>query len=97
MRRLILLGLFIAMVLPAYAGKHLTVAQLEQTLSCQGRSKSRPLGRNKREPVRWTVRRSFSGEKGLWSVAGEALLPRSAFGGGRFSFLRMGFVCGGFA
>lgn len=33
MRRLILLGLFIAMVLPAHAGKHLTVAQLEQTLA----------------------------------------------------------------
>ena len=32
MRRLILLGLFIAAVLPAHAGKHLTVAQLEQTL-----------------------------------------------------------------
>jgi VWFA-related protein len=33
MQRLILLGLFIAMVLPAHAGKHLTVAQLEQTLA----------------------------------------------------------------
>ena len=33
MRRLILLGLFLAAVLPAHAGKHLTVAQLEQTLA----------------------------------------------------------------
>jgi hypothetical protein len=66
-------------------------------MSCQGRIKRKPLGRSKREPVRWTVRRGFSGEKGLWSVAEEALLPRSALGGGRFSVLRMGFVCGGFA
>ena len=29
--------------------------------------------------------------------AGQDFLPRSAFGGGRFSVLRMGFVCGGFA
>ena len=28
-------------------------------------------------------RRGFSGEKGLWSVAEEALFPRSAFGGGQ--------------
>jgi hypothetical protein len=66
-------------------------------LACQGRSKRKPLGRSKREPVEWTVRQGFSGEKGLWSVAEEALLPRSACGGGRFSPLRMGFVCGGFA
>ena len=33
MRRLILLGLFTAMVLPVYAAKHLTVAQLEQSLA----------------------------------------------------------------
>ena len=38
----------------------------------------------------------FSGEKGLWSVAEEALLPRSAFGGG-LSGLRVDFFCGGFA
>ena len=29
-----------------------------------------------------TIGRGFSGEKGLWSVAEEAFLPRSAFGGG---------------
>ncbi len=55
------------------------------------------MGRSKREPVWCSVRRGLSGEKGLWSVAEEALLPRSAFGGGRFSVLRMDFVCGGFA
>lgn len=38
MRRLILLGLFTVMVLPAYAGKHLTVAQLEQTLTADSAS-----------------------------------------------------------
>src|ERR1035438_7385564 len=62
---------------------------------CQGRSKRRPLGRSKREPVRWTVRRGFSGEKGLGSVAEEALLPRSACGGAGFVVLGWGFVFGG--
>jgi hypothetical protein len=55
---------------------------LTRALCCQGRSKSEPLGRSKREPVRRTVRQGFSGEKGLWSVAEEALLPRGAFGAG---------------
>ena len=47
-------------------------------LICQWRIKSRPLGRRKREPV-GAVKWWFSGEEGLWSVAEEALLPRSAF------------------
>ena len=39
----------------------------------------------------------FSGEKGLWSVAEEALLPRSAFGGDGLSGLWVDSFCGGFA
>jgi hypothetical protein len=37
-----------------------------------------------------------SGEKGLWSVAEEALLPRSRVGRGILSGLRVDFFCGGF-
>ena len=70
---------------------------LTRALCCQGRSKSEPLGRSKREPVRRTVRQGFSGEKGLWSVAEEALLPRGAFGGVVFSDPWVECVCGGFA
>jgi hypothetical protein len=65
--------------------------------ACQGRSKRKPLGRSEREPVRCAVRRGFSGEKGLWSVAEEALLPRSAFGGAGVNGSGAVFVCGGFA
>jgi hypothetical protein len=64
---------------------------------CQGRLKRRPVRRSKREPVGRTARQGFSGEKGLWSVAEEALLPRSAFGGGGFSGLEARAVFGGFA
>jgi hypothetical protein len=64
---------------------------------CQGRSKSRPVWRSKREPAVGTEQQGFSGEKGLWSVAEEALLPRSAFGGAGFSGLGLGYVYGGFA
>jgi hypothetical protein len=39
----------------------------------------------------------LSWEKGLWSVAEEALLPRSAVGGEGFSGLRVDSFCGGFA
>jgi hypothetical protein len=45
--------------------------------------------------VRCAVRRGFSGEKGLWSVAEEALLPRSAFGGAGVNGSGAVFVCGG--
>ena len=41
--------------------------------------------------------RLFSGEKGLWSVAEEALLPRSRVGRGSLSGLGVDFFCGGFA
>ena len=37
----------------------------------------------------------FSRKKGLWSVAEEALLPRSRVGVEGLSGLRAGFVCGG--
>jgi hypothetical protein len=39
----------------------------------------------------------FSGEKGLWSVAEEALLPRSALGGEGLSGLSVDSFFGGFA
>jgi hypothetical protein len=39
----------------------------------------------------------FPGEKGLWSVAEEALLSRGGFGEGEFSVLGKGIVCGGSA
>jgi transcriptional regulator with XRE-family HTH domain len=64
---------------------------------CQGRSDRKPLWRSKREPAGGTIKQGFSGQKGFWSVAKEALLPRSAFGGGGFSGLEAGSVCGGFA
>ena len=38
-----------------------------------------------------------SGEKGLWSVAEEALLPRSRVGRGILSDLGVDSFCGGFA
>ena len=41
--------------------------------------------------------RLFSGEKGLWSVAEEALLPRSRVRRGSLSGLGVDFFCGGFA
>ena len=41
--------------------------------------------------------RLFSGEKGLWSVAEEALLPRSRVGRGILSDLGVDSFCGGFA
>ena len=63
---------------------------------CQGRSKTRPLGRSKSRPVVGCQVVGYSGEKGRWSVAEAALLPRGAFGG-RVSVRRMGFVCGGSA
>jgi hypothetical protein len=39
----------------------------------------------------------FSGEKGLWSVAEEALLPRSALRWEGLSDLWVDSFCGGFA
>jgi hypothetical protein len=68
-----------------------------ELLHCQGRNDREPAGRKKREPVRGTIKQGFSGEKGLWSVAEEALLPRSAFGEAVFSDPRVECVCGGFA
>jgi hypothetical protein len=73
------------------------VVEPVKSVTCQGRSKRKPLGRSEREPVRCAVRRGFSGEKGLWSVAEEALLPRSAFGGAGVNGSGAVFVCGGFA
>ena len=60
---------------------HLAILRCELP-DCQGRSKSRPLRRRKREPVTGRMRQGFSGEMGLWSVAEEPHLPRSAFGWG---------------
>jgi hypothetical protein len=73
-----------------------TAAQNDNSQNCQGRSETRPLWRSKSRPVGrcWVVVR-LSGEKGRWSVAEAALLPR-ALGIGS-SVLRMGFVCGGSA
>jgi hypothetical protein len=42
---------------------------------CQRRSKSRPLGRSKSRPVDGEKVLKYSGAKGLWSVAEEALRP----------------------
>jgi hypothetical protein len=41
---------------------------------CQWRRDRGPLGRRNREPVDGTIKQGFSEEKGLWSVANEALL-----------------------
>ena len=49
--------------------------------SCQGRSKTRPVGRSKSRPVVGSQVVEYSGEKGRWSVAEAALLSRGAFGG----------------
>jgi hypothetical protein len=64
---------------------------------CQGRSKTRPLGRSKSRPVVGREVVEIAGEKGRWSVAEAALLPRGAFGGAEFSVRRMARVCGGSA
>ena len=42
---------------------------------CQGRSKTRPVGRSKSRPVVGSQVVEYSGAKGLWSVAEEALRP----------------------
>ena len=63
---------------------------------CQGRSKTRPVGRSKSRPVVGGQVVEYSGEDGRWSVAEAALLPRGAFGG-RVSVRKMGDVCGGSA
>ena len=34
---------------------------------CQGRSKTRPLGRSKSRPVEYVEERGFVGEEGVWS------------------------------
>jgi hypothetical protein len=70
----------------------------ERQRGCQGRSETRPLWRSKSRPVGrcWVVVR-LSGEKGRWSVAEAALLPRGTFGGVRFSVRRTESVCGGSA
>ena len=43
--------------------------------TCQGRSKTRPVGRSKSRPVVDSQVVEYSGAKGLWSVAEEALRP----------------------
>jgi hypothetical protein len=75
-----------------------TAAQNDNSQNCQGRSETRPLWRSKSRPVGrcWVVVR-LSGEKGRWSVAEAALLPRGTFGGVRFSVRRTESVCGGSA
>jgi hypothetical protein len=76
---------------------HLFVTSFERvSYECQGRSKTRSLRRSKSRPVggSWVVVR-LTGEKGRWSVAEAALLPRGAFGGIEFSVRRMVSVCGG--
>jgi CheY-like chemotaxis protein len=47
-------------------------------MSCQGRSKTRPVGRSKSRPVVGGQIVEYSGEEGRWSVAEAALLPRGA-------------------
>ena len=42
---------------------------------CQGRSKTKPVGRSKSRPVVGSQVVEYSGAKGLWSVAEEALRP----------------------
>jgi hypothetical protein len=50
--------------------------QAQETLTnCQGRSKSGPLRRSKSRPVDGEKVLRYSGAKGLWSVAEEALRP----------------------
>jgi hypothetical protein len=44
------------------------------------------VGRSKSRPVVGSQVVEYSGEKGLWSVAEEALLPRGAFGGESSAF-----------
>jgi putative transposase len=43
--------------------------------TCQGRSKTRPVWRSKSRPVVGSQVVEYSGAKGLWSVAEEALRP----------------------
>ena len=47
----------------------------ERFCKCQGRSKTRPTGRSKSRPVVGSQVVEYSGAKGLWSVAEEALRP----------------------
>ena len=64
---------------------------------CQGRSKTLPVGRSKSRPINGCEVVEYSWEKGRWSVAEAALLPRGALGGVGLSVRGLGFVCGGSA
>src|SRR4051794_31376597 len=65
-------------------------------IPCQGRSKSRPLRRSKREPVKELVSGVFGGERAL-ERSGRALSPPKRVRRGGFSDRQAGPFYGGFA
>jgi predicted GH43/DUF377 family glycosyl hydrolase len=83
------------MTYTAFSPKGPRIALAHSKDLCQGRSKSGPVWRSKREPLRVREALWACGGEGLWSVAEEAFAPRKA----RVDGVRArswGFVCGGF-